>query len=132
MYDICGKPDASDIEVLSKSCGAECSRVFRISSVVKTDGMYYNIVEMDLTCVLAGGVSFATTEVVVLTWWGPTPIPSGHILAERKEINSIVCHPEEEDTLLTTQQSTGWINLLLHPHPHLVADVYSVSGESSM
>ena len=76
-------------------------------------------------------MSFATTEAIVLTWWG-SAIPQHHILAERQEINSIVCYPEDEDTLLTTQQATGWINLLLHPPPQLVADVYSVSGESSV
>ena len=31
-------------------------------------------------------------------------IPQGHILGEDPEVDSIICHPEEEETMLTTQQ----------------------------
>ena len=62
------------------------------------------------------------------SWWGPDPVPIGHILAEEHGMNSLVCHANLEDAHI---QSTGWIKLLLSSatHPQVVADVYSISGE---
>lgn len=71
-----------------------------------------------------------TSQQVVISWWGPGIIPDGHILAH-EEIDSIVCRPEEEDTIISTLQSTGWMKLFLNLHPKLVFDIYSVSGELS-
>ena len=62
---------------------------------------------------------------MVVAWWGQGSIPKGHILAEKPEVNSITCHPEEEYTMLTNVHS-GWINFLLNFKPKLVAEVYSL------
>ena len=73
-------------------------------------------------------VSIGTSEVVVIAWWGPGQIQRGHILGEPPEVNSILCHPEEEETLLSTQSTGhGWMNLLLKQCPLFVVDVYSIS-----
>ena len=71
----------------------------------------------------AGNVLVGTSKEVVLAWWGP----EDHILQDPK-VNSIVCQPEDEDTLITTVQCTGWIKLLLSQGSH---DVYSGSGKST-
>ena len=45
-------------------------------------------------------------------------------------ILSSQCHPEEEETLLSTQSTGhGWMNLLLNKCPLFVVDVYSISGK---
>lgn len=71
-----------------------------------------------------------TSQQVVISWWGPSLIPEGHLLGQEYNIDSIVCQPEQEDTLtmVTTMQSTGWMKLFLNLHPKLVCDVYSISG----
>lgn len=79
-------------------------------------------------CIIIGDVSLGTSEEVLVSWWGKELIPKGHILAEKPEVNTVTCHPEEEYTMLTTLHS-GWINFLLNLNPKFVADVYSVSGE---
>lgn len=68
---------------------------------------------------------------IVVSWWGPDPIPNGHILtdAEKNEVNSLVCYPEQEDTMISSLSSMGWIKLLLRTHPKMVADIYSTSGK---
>ena len=76
-------------------------------------------------------VSIGVYTPIVVSWWGPDPIPNGHVLidAEEKEMNSLICHPDQEDTMITSLQSTGWIKLLLNSaNPKVVADVYSTSG----
>lgn len=74
-------------------------------------------------------VSVGVWTPIVLSWWGPSPIPSGHVLADA-DMNSLVCHPDQEDTLISNLESTGWIRLLLSStNPQVVADVYSPSGE---
>lgn len=76
-------------------------------------------------------VSVGTSTPIVICWWGPVdPVPNGHILAEDHRMNSLVCHPDQKDTLTSGSQSRGWIKLLLSStNPQVVADVYSVSGE---
>ena len=79
--------------------------------------------------IIKGDVFLATSKKIVLTWWGPIQIPEGHLLNE-EEVDSVVCHPDEEDTLVSTLECTGWIKMLLSSqHPQVVYDVYSVSGE---
>jgi hypothetical protein len=78
-------------------------------------------------CVFIGNFLVGTSEEVVLTWWGPDPVPTNHILQNPK-VNSIVCQVEDEDTLITTVQCTGWMRLLLNETPNFVADIYSESG----
>lgn len=65
---------------------------------------------------------------MVISWWGPGLMPKEHLLAQ-EEIDSIMCHPEDEDTIISTLQSTGWMKIFLNLYPKLVFDVYSVSGE---
>lgn len=69
-----------------------------------------------------------TSQQVVISWWGPDLVPEEHLLAQ-EGIDSIVCRPDEEDTMITTLPSTGWMKLFLTVHPKLVFDIYSVSGE---
>ena len=85
---------------------------------------------LDIFFEYAVDVSIGTSEVVVIAWWGPGQIQRGHILGEPPEVNSILCHPEEEETLLSTQSTGhGWMNLLLKQCPLFVVDVYSISGK---
>ena len=81
---------------------------------------------------MLGDVLVGTCEEILLSWWGPKSIPQGHILAEH-EVNSIICQPEDEDTLLSDQHCTGWIKLLITSPvpPKLVADIYSNYGKYS-
>lgn len=66
---------------------------------------------------------------IILSWWGPDPIPNDHILSD-SHINSLVCHPDQEDTFISSLQCLGWIKLLLNSaEPQVVADIYSTSGE---
>ena len=59
---------------------------------------------------------------IVVSWWGPDPMPNQHILADA-EVNSMVCH---EDTVMPM----GWIKFLLNNlQPNLAMDVYSTSGK---
>ena len=47
-------------------------------------------------------------------------------------LNTIVCHPEEEDTMVTTQ-SMGWIEYILNQKQdiqYIVADIFSRYGMS--
>ena len=74
-----------------------------------------------------GDILLGTSDEVLITWWGPDPIPEGHILME--SVNSIVCQPSEDDTCISNMNCTGWIRLMLGMHPNIVADMYSVSGE---
>ena len=68
------------------------------------------------------------SQQVVICWWGPGLMPEEHILAQ-EGIDLIVCRPEDEDTMITTLQSTGWMKLFLNIHPKLVFDMYSASGK---
>ena len=76
-----------------------------------------------------GNVLVGESQEVVFSWWGPGPIPQGHILHE--QVNTLVCQPEDEDTLLATTQCTGWIKLLAMQVSQFatVADAYSEAGE---
>lgn len=66
----------------------------------------------------------------MISWWGPDKVPNDHILTDAKEneINSVVCFTDQEDTMITDLQSTGWIKLLSTTHQKVVADIYSTSG----
>ena len=78
---------------------------------------------------LLGDVFLATSKKIVVAWWGPMEIPETHILNDQ-DIDSIVCHPDEEDTLASTLACTGWIKLLvLSLQPKVAYDIYSASGE---
>ena len=68
-----------------------------------------------------------TSEVVVLTWWRPILLPPSHVL-QQQEVNAIMCQPDDKDTLLSEQECTCWIRLLLD-QANFVADVYSGGGE---
>ena len=149
--------DGREIETFCYAHGAKGSKVITVSSVVRSTGIYKhgmgifgsldqhlllsvkppNQVEMNwwyseecIVSLLIGDVFLATSKNIVVAWWGPTRIPDGHILKEEIEVNSVVCHPDEEDTLVSTLECTGWIKMLLmSQHPQVVYDVYSVSGE---
>ena len=68
-----------------------------------------------------------TSKKLVLTWWGPNLLPPSHLL-QQQEVNAIMCQPDDEDTLLSEQECTGCIRLLLD-QANFVADVYSECGE---
>ena len=53
--------------------------------------------------------------------------PQGHILAEDQEVNAVMCHPQDEDTMLC-EEVTGWMAYLLKHGIKQVADVYGTSG----
>ena len=54
-----------------------------------------------------GDILLGTSDEVLITWWGPDPIPEGHILME--SVNSIVCQPSEDNTCISNMNCTGWI-----------------------
>ena len=63
-----------------------------------------------------------------MAWWGKGHPPVGHIMSEGPHVNSIVCHPQDEETMVA-QESTGWINYLCKLKPKGVMDLYSETGE---
>ena len=63
-----------------------------------------------------------------MAWWGKGHPPVGHIMSEGPHVNSIVCHPQDEETMVA-QESTGWINYLCKLKPKKVMDLYSETGE---
>ncbi len=73
-------------------------------------------------------VELGSSKEVVVAWWGSSTPPKGHILAKGPEVNTIVCHLQEEDTMLS-EEATGWIGYLLRQGVKRVADVYRSSGK---
>ncbi len=68
----------------------------------------------------------------MLAWLGPGSIPSGHILLNvaGPGVNSMVCQPDLEDTVISSMTCTGWIKYLVtHSRPDYVFDTYSSSGK---
>ncbi len=51
----------------------------------------------------------------------------GHILSEGPHVNSIVCHPQDEETMVAAE-ATGWIAYLCKMKPRGVTDLYSGTG----
>ena len=78
--------------------------------------------------ILLGDVELATSNEVVVAWWGSSTPPKGHILAEEQDVNTIFCHPQEENTMLS-EQASGWMNFLLKSQPMQVADIYAISSK---
>lgn len=72
-------------------------------------------------------VEFASSGDLVIAWWGSGKLPLGHILNLDPDIDTLVCHPQDENTIIATQP-TGWMKILLKPKPKFVVDVYSISG----
>ncbi len=75
-----------------------------------------------------GDVELGSSKEVVIAWWGSSTPPTGHILAEGQDVNTIVCHPQDEDTMMA-EEATGWIGYLLKQAVKQVADIYSSSGK---
>lgn len=87
----------------------------------------------ELLCVcnsfLAGDVHLAKCKEIVAAWWGSGNPPSDHALSEDPDTNSIMCFPQEEDTMVTEESDGhGWIGYLLSHGVQKVADVYSAAG----
>ncbi len=79
-----------------------------------------------MSVVLLDHVELGTSKEVVV-WWGASMPPMGHILAEEQQENTIVCHPQEEDTTLS-EEATGWIGYFVRHGDKQVTDVYRSSG----
>ena len=75
----------------------------------------------------SGDVELGTSKEVLFAWWGSNAPPTGHLLSEGQDINTIVCHPLEENTLIS-EQATGWMGYLLRQQPVMVADIYGTHG----
>ncbi len=56
-----------------------------------------------LCLAIASDVELGTSKGVVIAWWGYSTPPMCHILADQG-INTIVCHPQEEDTMLSEER----------------------------
>ena len=52
----------------------------------------------------------------------------GHIMSEGPHFNSIVCHPEDQETMITDESCIGWINYLCKLKEKKVMDFYSEAG----
>ena len=72
-------------------------------------------------------MQLGTVREVVIGYWGKTHPPRGHILSEGPHVNSIICFPQDEDTM-ATEEATGWINYLCMTRPKKVMDIFSESG----
>ncbi len=69
------------------------------------------------------------SQQVVISWCGPGKVPEEHLLAQ-EGVDSLICCPEDEDTIVITLPSSGWMKLfILNIRPKLVYDMYSVCGE---
>ena len=48
-------------------------------------------------------VQLATEKEIVVAWWGKGHPPVGHIMSEGPHVNSTVCNPQDEDTMVTEE-----------------------------
>lgn len=75
--------------------------------------------------VCIGDVSLGVSSELVVAWWGhpthPLCLGSGH------SINTIVTHPEEEDTMVSNH-SSGWISYIIKANECSVAEIFSSAG----
>ena len=62
-------------------------------------------------------MELATSEQVVIAWWGAHQPPSGHLLATAPDIDTIM-----------EPQKAHWTKLLFGPDVRSVVDVYSDTG----
>ena len=108
----------SPVEI-EKACnlfGVKYSILVTICSTIKSDGKLE--ISINLIYVLkyliyfrVGDVDLATAKEIVVGWWGQGHPPVGHILSEGPYVNTIVCHPLEEETMVAAE-ATGWIAYL--------------------
>ena len=62
-------------------------------------------------------VQLATEKEIVVAWWGKGHPPVGHIMSEGPHVNSTVCNPQDEDTMVTEETCTSWIDYLCKLKP---------------
>ena len=86
---------------------------------------YMYIWNMECMNDILGGVQLGSSTEVVVAWWGEHTHP---LCRANPDMNTIVCNPEEEDTMVATQ-ATGWIVYLLKRQKCCVADLFSPSGK---
>lgn len=65
---------------------------------------------------------------IVIAWWGKGHPPVGHLMSEGPHVNSIVCDPQVQETMITEESCTGWMNYLCKLKPKRVMDLYSEAG----
>ena len=74
-----------------------------------------------MCCLFEGDIDFASSEELVLAWWGSTSQPSSdHLLAIDLETDTIIL-----------KQSMGFTKALLKPEMKLVVEIFSNSGTDS-
>ena len=79
---------------------------------------------MRMFCTYAGCVQLGTSSEIVVAEWGNEP----SVLFQDSSINTIICLPEEENTMVSTQP-TGWMSYLLHSiEAPRAAELFSDSG----
>lgn len=62
---------------------------------------------------------------VIVAWWDQYNHP---LCRDITKTNAIICSPEDEDTVASTQ-ATGWIHYVVRNSPQdAVADVFSATG----
>ena len=76
---------------------------------------------------ISGDIDLATSKEVIIAWMGDGSPPAGHLLVEHHDVNSIVCCPQDEDTMVSVQ-ATAWLGFLVGGAKH-VADIYSKCGK---
>ena len=124
-HNITNGMSTSDVECLLTANGALNTRLISVCTPMRCDGMLYmcnyNVI---LVCgkLSIGDVDLATSSDVVMGWWGEMQ----HPLIQEQSINTIVCHPEEENTMISSRP-TGWMLYLLK-NCTAAADIFSVSG----
>ena len=64
---------------------------------------------------------------MLVAWWASNTPPRDHILAEEQQVNAVVCHAQDKDTMLC-EEATGWMVYLPRHGAKQVADVYGSSG----
>ena len=76
---------------------------------------------------MAGVVQLGSSKEIVVAWWGH---PEHSLCQNNATMNTIVCHPDDENTLASTQ-STGWIEYILSEGQLVFCcDVFSDCGKS--
>ena len=77
-------------------------------------------------CLCAGGIQLGSSKEIVVAWWGQHKHP---LCKVDPSVNTIVCHPEDSDTMICTQ-STSWMEYILNlGQTCSVADIFSSCGE---
>lgn len=138
LHHISAALTTEEVEKTLNLYGAKYSRILNVCSTLKAVGTYehvrypYNNFYTAYICmynVHVGDVQLGTVKEVVIGFWGKNHPPVGHILSEGPHVNSVICFPQEENTMVS-EEGSGWIHYLCMSKPKGVVDIFGESGET--